>query len=90
MCNNPHLILSFDLLDASSTFYPSADKMSPDMVSCPHLGVAILLNGSQSRRLSPWSFTRLGWSLHVIAMGKPRLSRQACLVGFPLDCYIAA
>lgn len=33
--NNPHLILSFDLLDASSISYPNGDKMSPDIVSCP-------------------------------------------------------
>lgn len=30
-----HPIRSFDLLDGSSTFYPTCDNMSPDTAACP-------------------------------------------------------
>lgn len=95
-CQNPHLILSSDLLDASSTFYPSGDKMSPDSVSSPQedntlpswellfYRMVLRAGGSFHGALQGWN----GLSI-VIAMGKPRLARQAYPVGFPLDCYIA-
>lgn len=60
-------ILSFDLLDAGGTFYPSCDNMSPDIVSCPQEGSAVpgwelLLYRMvlRAERLSLWSITRLG------------------------------